>query len=104
MLRYEAQLIVQKCGKSLGDTTEVARAMKAAQDPRRQRTISSKQKERRLETQSRHDLAKKESMDTAKLRGLPMVENYSTNYGYAYSIGRWHVTGAVPVRCRCGAG
>ena len=72
LLRYEAQLIAQKFGKSLDDATEIARAMKAAQESRRQRATSSKQKERRLKAERRHDLAKKESMGTAKLSGLPL--------------------------------
>ena len=72
LLRYEAQLLVQKLGKSLGDATEIARAMKAAQESQRQRAISSKQQERRLKAERRHDLAKKESMGTAKLSGLPL--------------------------------
>lgn len=72
LLRYEAQLVAQKLGKSLGDATEIARAMKAAKESQRQRTISFKQKERALKAERRHDLAKKESMGTAKLNGLPL--------------------------------
>ena len=72
MLRYEAQLIAQKFGKSLEDAAEIARAMKASQDAQRQKSISSKQKERHLKAERRHDRAKKESMGTSKLSGLPL--------------------------------
>jgi hypothetical protein len=72
LLRYETQLIAEKFGKSLSDATEIARAMKAAQESQRQKTIRSKQQERRLKAERRHDLAKKESMGTLKLSGLPL--------------------------------
>ena len=72
LLRYEAQLIAEKFGKSMGDATEIARAMKAAQEAQRQRTISAKKMQRRLKAERRHDRAKKESMGTAKLNGLPL--------------------------------
>jgi hypothetical protein len=72
LLRYEAQLIAQKFGKSLGDATEIARAMKAVHESQRQRIISSNQKGRMLKAERRHELAKKESMGTAKLNGLPL--------------------------------
>ena len=72
LLRYEAQLIAQKLGKSLNDATEIARAMKAAQGAQHQSTISLKQKERRLKAERGHDRAKKESMGSSKMHGLPL--------------------------------
>ncbi len=71
-LRYEAQLIAQKLGKSLGDATEIARAMKAAQEAQRQKAISAKQREKHLKAERRHGRAKKEPMGTSKLNGLPL--------------------------------
>jgi len=71
-VRYEAQLIAHKFDKSLEDATEIAQAMRQAQNAQRQRSVSSKRKVRQLKAERRHDRAKKESIGTSALSGLPM--------------------------------
>jgi hypothetical protein len=72
LLRYEAQVISQKLGKSLDDAMEIARALKAAQDAQNQRSIRLAQKQRRVKAERHHDRLKKESMGSSKLHGLPL--------------------------------